>query len=237
MPPGPTSVAAAARRARGRPRGRRGGDHAEERVGGGGDGEARRAEIGQAHQGRHRRINRIIVKSPCRRGGAQRDHPGWEAPLGSFLSSPLPRSLLVRLQLGDRGAARRRPRRDRRHRPGRGAGRAVRRPRGVADRRAARRARAGAYSSRSRGFHRALWLGTAPTQDPTSTTRVRGGLYRLDLDSGQVTVFEDQLPRAPLHGRAHGQGAGGDLDGRGVRRRRDRACSPTRSRASAQATR
>lgn len=42
---------------------------------------------------------------------------------------------------------------------------------------------------------RSLWLGTAPTQDPTSTTRVRGGLYRLDLDSGQVTVFEDQLPR------------------------------------------
>jgi len=42
---------------------------------------------------------------------------------------------------------------------------------------------------------RSLWLGTAPTQDPTVATRVRGGLYRLDLDSGQVTVFEDQLPR------------------------------------------
>ena len=44
-----------------------------------------------------------------------------------------------------------------------------------------------------------LWIGTAAIYD-SSTDDVRGGLYRLELDTGVFESFEDQLPRRDLEG-------------------------------------
>jgi len=54
---------------------------------------------------------------------------------------------------------------------------------------------------------RSLWIGTGAVQDPTSDTRVRGGLHRLDLDSGAVRTFESELPQRDYAGPSTGRGA------------------------------
>jgi hypothetical protein len=41
---------------------------------------------------------------------------------------------------------------------------------------------------------RALWLGTRSVVDPDDASVVHGGLTRLDLDTGEVKVFESELP-------------------------------------------
>ena len=42
---------------------------------------------------------------------------------------------------------------------------------------------------------RALWFGTRSVLDPDAAGVVHGGLGRLDLDTGEVKVFESELPR------------------------------------------
>ncbi|MEZ4231250.1 MAG: hypothetical protein R3B89_18880 [Polyangiaceae bacterium] len=46
---------------------------------------------------------------------------------------------------------------------------------------------------------RELWIGTRSNPDPMADegAKLRGGLVRLDLDSGDVRVFEDELPSVP----------------------------------------
>lgn len=45
---------------------------------------------------------------------------------------------------------------------------------------------------------RTLWVGTRGMADPMSPEpRIRGGLVRLDIDTGAVRVFESELPLAP----------------------------------------
>lgn len=53
---------------------------------------------------------------------------------------------------------------------------------------------------------RSLWIGTGVVQDPTSATRVRGGLHRLDLDTGAVRTFESELPQRDYDGGVKGRG-------------------------------
>lgn len=45
---------------------------------------------------------------------------------------------------------------------------------------------------------RVLWLGTRANPDPVSGV-LRAGLYRLDLDTGAVRVYEDELPLEDYH--------------------------------------
>lgn len=42
--------------------------------------------------------------------------------------------------------------------------------------------------------NRSLWVGTAPLPDPYDDATLRGGLLRLDLDTGAVRLFEKELP-------------------------------------------
>lgn len=53
---------------------------------------------------------------------------------------------------------------------------------------------------------RSLWIGSGVAQDPTSETRVRGGLHRLDLDTGVVRTFEAELPQRDYDGVLKGRG-------------------------------
>lgn len=53
---------------------------------------------------------------------------------------------------------------------------------------------------------RSLWIGTGPAQDTQASTRVRGGLVRLDLDTGAVRVFEAELPQRDYSGSFEGRG-------------------------------
>jgi hypothetical protein len=69
---------------------------------------------------------------------------------------------------------------------------------------------------------RTLWLGTrSVVESAPEGPRVRGGLGRLDLDSGAIRVFEDELPRAdyelPGHTTAQGPIATGAVVEDGAR--------------------
>ena len=58
---------------------------------------------------------------------------------------------------------------------------------------------------------RALWVGTRGVLVPEDLASIRAGLYRYDLDSGAVRVFEDELPHDAYYDFGEGVGSVGPV--------------------------